>query len=166
MQLAEERSTEVGIRSEEAPAVQLLAAYADFASGLCATRFVAGLKKNFAGLVTILPRFLRFEELSHAARLDHRTKEAAHADMVIIAAHEGAELSPPVKKWLKTWEKENHNPDGALVALLITASHSCHWRTPVQRELGQLAKRTGRTFLCKAIECVLPATALPMEAAR
>ena len=137
---------------DEVPVLKMVIAYDDFAHGMCALHFLESLIADFGEMFTFVPRFLKFEELLRWDVAEQVSKEAAEADLNVIAAHEEWELPALVKKWLRTWKGNTVNEDGAFVALLSTPPRTVFWRRPVEAHLRKVALRTKRTFLCNQIE--------------
>lgn len=129
----------------------LVIAYEDFANGLCAMRFFEDLLDDMGRVFTLIPRFLKFEELQRPRLRECVAAEAAQADMVVVAANEGAELPGLVKTWLNGWRSAGNRDDRSLVALISApAGHKVH-RKPVRSLLQEVARSKGMRFLCQEI---------------
>jgi hypothetical protein len=73
-------------------------------------------------------------------------REAAEADLVIVAAEEGTPVTPEVAQWLELWQRRNRRTRSTLIALLRRSSPatvSC-----VQRALHKFARRARMDFFC------------------
>ena len=136
---------------DEVPVLKMVIAYDDFAHGMCALHFLESLIADFGEMFTFVPRFLKFEELLRWDVAEQVSKEAAEADLTVIAAHEGWDLPALVKEWLQTWKGSPKNEDGPFVALLSTPEEASSWRRPVEAHLRKVARRTQKTFLCNQI---------------
>jgi hypothetical protein len=132
--------------------LKLVIVYDDFANGRYAMDFLERLIQNFGRLFTFVPRFLRLEELREPCLDASLTEEAGRADMVVIAAREEAELPGRVETLMRAWEGEARGDEGALIALLRPIWKGSANQAGVRSHLEQVARRAGRTFLCKQIE--------------
>ncbi len=148
MQTVESFLADASFRSEETRVFQMVIAYGDFANGRCAMNFFDRIVAEFGKMFIFVPSFLKFEELLWPEVGDRVVREAAEADMVVIAAYEEADLPSLVKDWLGTWEKVEKRNETALVALLSASQDSTVSRTPVRSHLRQVARRAGMKFFC------------------
>jgi len=76
----------------------------------------------------------------------HAAREAAEADLVIVAAEEGGPISPEVRQWLELWARRKRRHRSTLVALLRRRDNSV-WHV-VQTTLHAFAVAAGMDFFC------------------
>jgi hypothetical protein len=73
-------------------------------------------------------------------------REAADADIVIVAAEEGAPVSPEVRQWLDLWVRRKRRRRATLVALLRRADTSV-WQV-METTLHAFAIAANMDFFC------------------
>ena len=73
-------------------------------------------------------------------------REAAEADLVIIAADEGSPLAPEVIQWLDLWQRRSRRNRSTLLALL--RRRSLEDVPSVEEALHSFASRARMDFLC------------------
>jgi hypothetical protein len=69
----------------------------------------------------VIFRWWNFEVLAIASLRELASREAATADLIIVAAHDSRTLPPEVADWMKRWLELRKNRPGALVAVLHSA---------------------------------------------
>jgi hypothetical protein len=129
---------------------KLVVAYDDFGHANCARCFVERLMESFGKILTFIPCFLKFEELSMPHVGERLSREAALADMVVIVAYEHADLPDPMEEWVRSWETSKRIESRQLLALVSASHRGNRRRTPVQSRLLQVARRTGMKFVLQA----------------
>jgi hypothetical protein len=87
-------------------------------------------------------RLWRFDVLEDEGFCAEAARDAADADIVIVATHDDTELPKGVQNWLET-SLEGHTGAAALVALLQHAS------APVTPYLQEVARRGGMDFFAQ-----------------
>jgi hypothetical protein len=129
---------------------KLVVAYDDFGHANCAKCFIERLVESFGEILTFIPCFLKFEELSMPHVGERLAREVALADMVVIVAYEHADLPDPMEEWVRSWETTRRIEGRQLLTLVSTSHRGNRRRTPVQSRLLQVARRTGMKFLLQA----------------
>lgn len=136
------------------PDVRLVVAYDDFANKMCALRLLEGLAKDLGKSFCIAPCYVKFEQLLDPETARRTAAEADTADMVVVVTCEGAELPPPVKRWMSRWKRRvaaTARP-GALVVVLNSVQGARSVRTPIQSHLSRFAKTHGMRYICQHIQ--------------
>jgi len=143
---------------------KLVVAYADFGNGILARQFCEEFGKQLPQACQLITRFLKFEDLLSLQVSDDMTREAEAADMVVIAASEGAELPDRVKDWLWSWRVEKGARDRVLMALIHRGPLTPDHHEPVRSLLRQVARRMGMKFMSQSLEGLAPepAAGLPL----
>jgi hypothetical protein len=129
---------------------KLVVAYDDFGHASCARCFIERLVESLGKILTFIPCFLKFEELSMPHVGERLTREVALADMVVIVAYEHADLPDPMEEWLRSWETTKRIEGRQLLALVSTSHRGNRRGTPVQSCLLQVARRIGMKFVLQA----------------
>jgi hypothetical protein len=75
-------------------------------------------------------------------------RQAAHADIVIVAAHTRAALAPGLATWLAEWAGARRAGPGALVAVFGPVAGANQADQTGAAQLQQAAARTRREFFC------------------
>ena len=151
MQTIDATTAAATLEFDEAPEFKLVIAYDSFANGRCAMKFFEWLMEDFGKLFTFVPRFLRFEDLLWPDLQEEAAREAAEADMVVIAANQGGDSPLSTKECIRSWEANIRNNGCAFVALPSNCQGDDSCRTTVQSHLRQVARQNGMKFLCKQI---------------
>lgn len=128
----------------------LVVAYDDFSNANFARTVVERLVESFGENLRFNPRFLKFEELSRPHVGERLAKEVAKANMVVIVAHEHADLPDLVDEWIRTRKTATTIEDRRLLAFISTSRQESNRWTPVQSRLRQAARRTGMRFVLQA----------------
>jgi hypothetical protein len=156
-----------GFEGMETAELKLVIVYDDVTNRQHALDFLDGLIESFGRFVTFLPRFLNFEDFGQRHFDPSAAQAAGLADMVVIVAREEAELPGQVEHLLRAWKGDNRAEDGALVALLRPASaKDTGPQASVRSRLHDVANRTGRTFMCRNLECTQEPTDSAVDIAR
>jgi hypothetical protein len=87
-------------------------------------------------------RYLVDPELAQAA-----ARDAADADVIIVAAHADCEVTVGVRDWMETWAVHRAGRDGALVALVEGEVFPAPEVKPLEAYLRALALRARIDFL-------------------
>jgi hypothetical protein len=142
--LIEDRVVEAGLETE--PALNVVVAYEDFATGKRAMHIYNRLVQEFQHEFRFTVNFWKFDILPTPKLLKMAAHEAAQADVVFISARTDGELPLEVKNWLRRWLVRSENSSVTLVALLegknLLAIESCPTRAYLQR----VAERAGINF--------------------
>jgi hypothetical protein len=148
---------------ETPPEFKLLIAYDDFANGRYAMRFLERLVDEFGRLFSFIPRLLKFEDLMRPQVAEQVEKEAAEADMVVVAAYGEADLPTLVKDWLCKLGPRKGKDDGTLVALFSSGKEGTASHRPAQWHLRKAARRSDREFVCNPIDWPAKEATFPVE---
>jgi hypothetical protein len=111
----------------------------------------------------------KFEMLAHPGLREHAARDAAEADMIIVAARGEGPLPDYVKEWIQTWLPCKKESPAILVALIDEESNRVN-RENIDREdavadlpdnfqyLRQVAERGAMDFLSNLDHFPAPAT--------
>lgn len=141
----------------------VLIAYDTPHSARSAMQLVDGLVEQVGGELDTHRNLWRFDILgladAHAAAMAY----AANANLVIVATGSRADLSAPVKTWLKAWSAESVPGTAALVALLFPQRPKAPRQSSARRFLQGIAAKAGQDFFAHEIVMSLPATEITVE---
>ena len=90
----------------------------------------------------------KFEDLRKPSAVLAASREATHADMVILSAHADEELPQEVKAWIEQWIANKTEMRRALVALLDNRMDHRHGQSSAERYLEEAARRGDLDFFC------------------
>jgi hypothetical protein len=140
----------ISSNSDRESEFKLVVAHDDFSSANRARAFFENLVETFGEILTLIPRFLKFERLATPHVGERVARDAAAADMIVIVAYEHADLPGLVEEWMRTWESTSRIGGRRLLTLLSTSfQENCRW-TRVQSRLRQLARSCGMRFVLQA----------------
>lgn len=88
----------------------------------------------------------RFDALLSSALADEAQREAADADLILMAAHRCRALPAAVMEWLEQWAVRRTASDAAVAVLWCTGSEQAS-AAPAEGALRELAGRYGLHFV-------------------
>jgi hypothetical protein len=130
--------------AEVNPALNVVIAYEDLETGKRAMKTYDYLVEHLGEQCLFANQMWKFDVLAVPKLKDIAAKDAAAADIIIVAAHEGNELPAEVKSWIDHWLKYKTRAS-ALVGLFGSESVD----TPVRDYLASVAKRANIEFFCQ-----------------
>ncbi len=127
--------------------LNIVAVYEDFESGLRLIDFSKRLKFRFDEEFTISTNLWKFEMLEIPAVRKVAAKEAAGADLILLATDNHHPLPIEVSSWLDQWVAERQARSGALVAAFSGGARgsAVDWR--VEESLRDAAAQAQMQFL-------------------
>jgi hypothetical protein len=133
-------------------AFKIVVAGEDFGAVLHAQEVSRQLAAELKPGVEISNDAWKFETLGNPQAGKAAAKEAAKADMVIIAAGGAAEPPAHVKSWIKSWLPQKRKGVAALVALLGHEDKTLHKSSPLCTYLRRIAGKWGMEFLTNSVD--------------
>lgn len=130
--------------AEVNPALNVVIAYEDLETGKRAMKTYDYLVEHLGDQCLFANQMWKFDVLSVSKLRDIAAKDAAAADIIMIAAHEGNQLPREVKAWIELWLSYKTHAS-ALVGLFGTESVD----NPVRDYLAGVAKRAKIEFFCQ-----------------
>jgi len=122
-------------------ALNVVIAYEDLETGKRALKTYEYLVQQLGQQCLFANQMWKFEVLASPKLKEMAAKDAAGADIIIVAAHDGYELPQDVKSWVDLWLSYNTEAS-ALVGLFDGESAE----TPVRSYLSAVASRAGIEF--------------------
>lgn len=110
--------------------LRVVIAHDDMLAGQRAIRLLASLAWRLGNDVRFEPRPWPFHLLADAEWREVAAGEAAKADLLVIAAHSPARLSPVVERWMESTIARLAGREAAVVALLGTDEHPAAGDSP------------------------------------
>lgn len=133
---------------EAGPGCRVLLAYENFVTGLQGRQMCEWIAEKMAGEATLTVAMWRADLFTFPALARTAARQAADADIVIVAAHTRAALVPGLAAWLAEWAGARQAGPGALVAVFGPVAGAAPPDETGAAELRQAAARTGRAFFC------------------
>lgn len=130
--------------AEVNPALNVVIAYEDLETGKRAMKTYDYLVEHLGDQCLFANQMWKFDVLSVSKLREIAAKDAAAADIIMIAAHEGNQLPREVKAWIEMWLTYKTHAS-ALVGLFGTESVD----NPVRDYLVGVAKRAKIEFFCQ-----------------
>ena len=130
--------------AEANPALNVVIAYEDLETGKRAMKTYDYLVEHLGDQCLFANQMWKFDVLSVSKLREIAAKDAAAADIIMIAAHEGNQLPREVKAWIEQWLSYKTHAS-ALVGLFGTESVD----NPVRDYLAGVAKRANIEFFCQ-----------------
>ncbi|HEU5072068.1 MAG TPA: hypothetical protein VFV96_16815 [Verrucomicrobiae bacterium] len=130
------------------PACRVLLAYENFAAGLRGRQMCEWIAEKMAGEAALTVAMWRTDLFEFPALARTAARQAAHADIVIVAAHTRAALVPGLATWLAEWAGARQAGPGALVAVFGPVAGAAQPDESGAAQLQQAATRTRREFFC------------------
>lgn len=125
-------------------ALNVVIAYEDLETGKRAIKTYDYLVEHLGDQCLFANQMWKFDVLAVSKLREIAAKDAAMADIIIIAAHEGNQLPPEVKTWIELWVSYRIRAS-ALVGLFGAESID----NPVRDYLSGVAKRAKIEFFCQ-----------------
>ena len=94
----------------------------------------------------------RFDFLNDSALADDAVRLAARSELILLAAHAGRELPPPVMSWIEGWLPIREPGFGALVAMIGTEADRLKGLSPIHVYLREAAQRANMDYLPQVID--------------
>jgi hypothetical protein len=130
--------------TEVSNALNVVIAYEDLETGKRAIKTYDYLVEHLGDQCLFANQMWKFDVLAVSKLREIAAKDAAVADIIIIAAHEGTPLPPEVKAWVELWVSYRTRAS-ALVGLFGSESID----NPVRDYLAGVAKRAKIEFFCQ-----------------
>lgn len=125
----------------------MVAVYEDFESGLRLIEFVKRLKFRIDNEFVINTSLWKFEMLEIPQIRSASAREAAAADLILVAMDNHVPLRVEVRDWLSGWVPERHGRVGALVATFGVNAHCGAADAVVETTLRDAATEAELQFL-------------------
>jgi hypothetical protein len=94
----------------------------------------------------------RFDFLGDAALAGDAVRLAARSELILLAAHAGRELPPPVKSWIEGWLPIREPGFGVLVAMIGTEADRLKGLSPIHVYLREAAQEANMDYLPQVID--------------
>ncbi len=133
----------------EAVVLNVVVAYGDSFAGKRAKAVLDRLVQQLGRKVLLKCNLWKFNVQETPQLNKLAANDALEAQMIIIAAHEGTELSGPMKQWLADWLLDRDVASAALVAVLDYGHQAGGNQTPVSSYLKKLAEVGSLDFFCR-----------------
>lgn len=130
--------------SDPNPSLNVVIAYEDLETGKRAMKTYDYLIEHVGDQCLFSNQMWKFDVLAVPKLKEIAAKDAAAADIIIVAAHEGNELGPEVKSWIELWLSYKRRTS-AMVGLFGDESIDA----PVRNYLASVAKRAKIEFFCE-----------------
>ena len=130
--------------TEVSSVLNVVIAYEDLETGKRAMKTYDYLVEHLGDQCLFANQMWKFDVLAVPKLKDIAARDAAAADIIIVSAHEGNELSDEVKGWIDQWLKYKTRAS-ALVGLFGAESVD----SPVRDYLASIAKRAKIEFFCQ-----------------
>jgi hypothetical protein len=136
-----------GTAASQAPQLKVVVVYEDFQMGLVARELFDRMVRE-AGARAARLTLWRFD-FFHAAELTHAlTRQAAEADVIIVAVRDPHSLPPQVRAWLERWPLRRKPGVGALVGLFAPGLVRPAQTSRVACQLRRAAAQAKIDFFC------------------
>jgi hypothetical protein len=126
------------------PALNVVIAYEDLETGKRAMKTYEYMVQQLGDQCLFANQMWKFDVLAVPKLKEIAAKDAAAAEIIIISAHEGRELSSEVKAWIEIWLGYKTQAT-ALVGLLGDEVQG----NPVRTYLAEVARRAKIEFFCQ-----------------
>lgn len=97
----------------------------------------------------------RFDFLNDSALANDAVRLAARSELILLAAHAGRELPPPVKSWIEGWLPMREPGFGVLVAMIGTEADQLKGLSPIHVYLREAAQQANMDYLPQVIDAQL-----------
>ena len=129
-------------KSEASPTFNVVLVYEDLETGKRAMRTYDFLVEQLGEDCLFANQMWKFDLLAVPKLREMAARDAAAADIVIVSAHEGNDLSYEVKDWVEMWTaQDTHN-----IAIVGLFDSEATITTPVRDFLESTAERLGVQF--------------------
>lgn len=140
---------------ETTPVFNVVIAYEDFEAGKTAKKTYDFLVSQLGHDCRFVNQMWKFNVLDIPKLREIAAKDAAMADILILACHGGADLPGAVKAWIEQWETLKSNAL-ALVALFHPATAQREGAQTARSYLAGVAKRNKMEFFTHPEEDIGP----------
>jgi hypothetical protein len=137
---------------ETHPEFNVVLAYDEDAGGIRAKEFFDTLVLDHGELFQFICHLWKFEVLREPRLFDAAARDAAWADMIVLAIRQSQELPAEVRRWIEHWLPSKQADSGALVALLGGRRGHVGSATAIGRTLRQLTESANVQVFCKEID--------------
>jgi len=97
----------------------------------------------------------RFDFLNDSTLANDAVRLAARSELILLAAHAGRELPPPVKNWIESWLPMREPGFGVLVAMIGTEADQLKGLSPIHVYLREAAQRAYMDYLPQVTDAQL-----------
>ncbi len=97
----------------------------------------------------------RFDFLNDSTLAGDAVRLAARSELILLAAHAGRELPPPVTRWIESWLPIREPGFGVLVAMIGTEADQLKGLSPIHVYLREAAQRANMDYLPQVIDAPL-----------
>jgi len=94
----------------------------------------------------------RFDFLNDSVLASEAVRLTARSELILLAAHAGRELPPPVKSWIAGWLPLRESGFGVLVAMIGTEADQLKGLSPIHVYLRQAAQQANMDYLPQVID--------------
>ena len=129
--------------------------YEDVATRQRAMQICDRLVQKFWADVEFDFSWWRFDFLLDSALAGDAVRLAARSELILLAAHAGRELPPPVKNWIESWLPIREQGFGVLVAMIGTEADRLRGLSPIHVYLREAAQRANMDYLPQVIDAPL-----------
>jgi hypothetical protein len=138
---------------ETIPTFNVVIAYEDFESSKTAKKTYDYLTENLGAAYYLSNKLWKFEVLEHPQLRELASRDAATADIVMVASHGSDPLPEGVKAWIHSWPEGKSNAL-ALVALFDAETDRPENAKATRDYLQQVAQRNQMEFFAQPAEVV------------
>ena len=154
---AQSNRIEVADRSDDGKEITITIAYDEKSAGQRAARLFALIGQEQAEQWNIAVQPWRFDLLADPDWQSFAVADALHADILVIAISNPANLSAAVEQWFKTWLDGKRGLHAAVIVLLETESDIASFHSPKLEFLESATKEAGLDFFSPRPDCHAPA---------
>src|SRR5438876_6491290 len=97
----------------------------------------------------------RFDFLHDTALASDAVRIASRTELILLAAHAGRELPPPVRNWIEGWLPMREPGFGVLVAMIGTEADGLKGLSPIHVYLREAAQQANMDYLPQVIDAPL-----------
>jgi hypothetical protein len=137
---------------EGAPYLSVMITYQDLECSQRAMNAFESLVANLGGEYIFTRSTWKFDLLQFPKMREMAARDALDADIIIICAHEEADMPPEVDLWIQDWAGRKVNSPSALVALFERAEDRCCLINPAKSKLEEVARRIGMAFFSETLD--------------
>jgi hypothetical protein len=144
------------------PDFEVVIVYEDVAVGLQAQNLFDHLIRVPGEFYRFICHLWNFGILESAPLRDATTAEAAKADMIVFAVHEGKQLPHAVKEWIGLWVCKR-KASSALVALVDVRDQRSDPAGPTRSHLRKVAEKEQMNFFSQEVHWPKRSLKFPVE---
>ena len=134
---------------ETDPALKVVLVYEDFEMGTRGKHLFDLIAKEAGGAGAAQLMVWRFDSFHSAELTRAASRQAAAADVIIVAPRDPSHLPPPVQAWLEQWPLHRQLKPGALVAVFHPSVSSSVNFSDAALLLWRAAGRAQMDFICR-----------------